>query len=126
MLRSCSALPQVMQRVEARPLPMGVHQRSAAGQPGLPRPPLRPVTQDGDETVPLVNGGLAAKALKGRQSIAQPQGRPHARVCHGRLYRQICLTVHTLQEPCHCPQSAIYLGVGHVIATVESQLQLML
>ena len=51
-------------------------------QPGALRPPLglRQVTsKDADETVPLINGGLAAKALRGRQSIA-----PH-KVSHGLL-----------------------------------------
>ena len=31
---------------------------------------IRPGSNDADETVPLINGGLAAKALRGRQSIA--------------------------------------------------------
>ena len=58
-------------------MPMGVlAKQPSQGQ----RQPLRPVSHDGDETVPLVNGGLAAKAMKGRQSIAQFHGRPHAEV----------------------------------------------
>ena len=105
MLSTCSAMPQVMQRAEARPLPTGINQRSAAG---ASRPPLRPVAQDADETVPLVNGGLAAKALKGRQSIAQLQSRSHARVRHDCPCRQTasqCMscgrpaTVHSLPPP---------------------------
>ena len=54
---------------------MGVHHKPPQAQ----RPPLQPVPQDGDETVPLINGGLAAKAMKGRQSIAQFHTRPHAK-----------------------------------------------
>ena len=88
MLSICSASPPGRPWAEAGPLPTGVHQRSTTG---VPRPPLRPVTQDGDETVPLVNGGLAAKAMKGRQSIAQMQSRPHAKVCHGRLCKKLAL-----------------------------------
>ena len=38
----------------------------AGAAPGLPRPQ----DDDPDETVPLVNGGLAQRALRGRQSIA--------------------------------------------------------
>lgn len=38
-------------------------QADAAGGPGAPE-------EDPDETVPLVNGGLARRALRGRQSIA--------------------------------------------------------
>lgn len=33
----------------------------------------RPSSEDADETVPLINGGLAKKALGGRQSIAPPK-----------------------------------------------------
>ena len=118
MLSACSAMPQVMQRAEARPLPMAMHQRST---PGVSRPPLRPVAQDADETVPLVNGGLAAKALKGRQSIAQLQRA-------GRMPRyasivsaeQCSLTAHQRQEACHCPQSVTSLMVRHGTAHVKS------
>ena len=115
MLSTCCAMSQVMQRAEARRQPMGVHQRSAS------RPPLRPVAQDADETVPLVNGGLAAKALKGRQSIAQLHSRPHAKVCHSGLYRQSSLQGMSCSRPATVP-----LRVRHAIACVMSQLQVML
>ena len=118
MLSACSAMPQVMQRAEARPLPMAMHQRST---PGVSRPPLRPVAQDADETVPLVNGGLAAKALKGRQSIAQLHSRPRAKVCHSGLYRQSSLQGMSCSRPATVP-----LRVRHAIACVMSQLQAML
>ena len=44
------------------------------------RQPAQQAQQDGDETVPLINGGLAAKAMKGRQSIAQFHSRPNTTV----------------------------------------------
>ncbi len=67
------SLAQVMKRVEPRPMPMGLHTKHA---PQGHRQPLKQLAADGDETVPLINGGLAAKAMKGRQSIAQSQTRP--------------------------------------------------
>ena len=73
MIHAYASLAQVMKSVERRPMPMGLHPKDALqGQ----RQPLKQVTIDGDETVPLINGGLAAKAMKGRQSIAQVQTRP--------------------------------------------------
>ena len=54
-------------------MPMGLHPKHA---PQGQRQPLKQVASDGDETVPLINGGLAAKAMKGRQSIAQFHTRP--------------------------------------------------
>ena len=76
-LSNHDALAQVMKRVERRPMPMGVHHRPPSHSQ---RRPLQPLSQDGDETVPLINGGLAAKAMKGRQSIAQFHSRAHAKV----------------------------------------------
>lgn len=77
LMASHVALAQVMKRVERRPMPMGVHHKPPSHSQ---RQPLQPLPQDGDETVPLINGGLAAKAMKGRQSIAQFHSRPHAKV----------------------------------------------
>ena len=118
MLSTCTAMPQVMQRAAAHPLPRGGHQRSATG---VSRPPLRPVAQDADETVPLVNGGLAAKALKGRQSIAQLQSRPHAKVCLDCLCEQCSLKHMSGRRP-----ATVSPRVRHAIAHVKSQLQVML
>ena len=43
-----------------------------------------PISDSADETVPLINGGLAAKALRGRQSIAPHKVRtPQALPGHG-------------------------------------------
>lgn len=72
MTHAYVSLAQVMKRVELRPMPMGLHPKHA---PQGQRQPLKQVAIDGDETVPLINGGLAAKAMKGRQSIAQVQTR---------------------------------------------------
>ena len=86
---------QVMERVERRPMSMGVHgKQMSQGQ----RQPLQPVSHDGDETVPLINGGLAAKAMKGRQSIAQFHSRPHAEVSfpRPRLSPSECSAPHAL------------------------------
>ncbi len=74
----CGVLAQVIKRVEARPMPMKGHPKRQEQQGH--RHPVQQVQQDGDETVPLINGGLAAKAMKGRQSIAQFHSRPHTTV----------------------------------------------
>lgn len=42
--------------------------------------PMPAAAHDGDETVPLINGGLAAKAMKGCQSIAQLQSQLRVKV----------------------------------------------
>ena len=73
----CDVQMQVTKRVEGRPMPMEVHPKR---QEQSHRRPGQQVQQDGDETVPLINGGLAAKAMKGRQSIAPFHSRPHTTV----------------------------------------------
>jgi hypothetical protein len=56
--------------------------RAGQAAAGGARPPVAPrqrhVSKDADETVPLINGGLAAKALRGRQSIAPHKVRVRA------------------------------------------------
>ena len=80
LMASHVALAQVMKRVERRPMPMGVHHKPP---PHSQRQPLQPLPQDGDETVPLINGGLAAKAMEGppeHRAVPQPpacQGEPY-------------------------------------------------
>lgn len=59
----------VLSELQAPPMAMGLpppqraYRRAASAA-------ARPGSNDADETVPLINGGLAAKALRGRQSIA--------------------------------------------------------
>lgn len=81
--------PQVVHR--ARPPVAPEHVRVPAMSIGAPpgprggrRAPVlapRPSSNDADETVPLINGGLAAKALRGRQSIAPQRVSPCKHVC---------------------------------------------
>ena len=78
-------------------MPMGLH---AKPPPHGHRRPLQPLPQDGDETVPLINGGLAAKAMKGRQSIAQFNGCAQAKVTTSA---SLCLVLLMRPQKEHSP-----------------------
>ncbi|BDA45731.1 probable dual specificity protein kinase Ttk at C-terminar half [Coccomyxa sp. Obi] len=67
------ARPPALSEQQAPPMPMGPP-HPQRGYRRVPPVAVRPCSNDADETVPLINGGLAAKALRGRQSIAPSRG----------------------------------------------------
>lgn len=80
------ARPRIEPERDAMPaMSMGAMPPRVGRRPPLPAAAVQPrsSSDDADETVPLVNGGLAAKALRGRQSIAPQQ--VHQCTCTCRL-----------------------------------------